>query len=403
MKKILIITIIFSCLLPWHAIQAQAALAKQLAGRILLQVESYGRAWYVDPLSLQRYYLQDGNEAYGLMRSKGLGITDADLSKIPTKANQRGDKKLVNRLKGRILLQVQQHGEAWYLNPTDGLRYYLADGPAAYELMKKFGLGIKNTHLAEISMNDSQVVQDTTLNDVAYVAFDGQNFIGGYNADQILPLASLSKLMTALVFFDTQPDWNKTITITPAEINYPASLAGDDPTSEVALSAGDTMTTFDLWVAMLVSSSNQATIALADNSGLSRIEFIQKMNAKAYELGLTKTKFFDPTGLDAHNVTTAKEMAKIAYAAFSNQKVLEADQYKDYTITAVNAAAESKDIKVLNRNYSLEKFNPEASKTGFLVEAQRTVTLKKNGNIIVVLHALSMKQRNDIIQKLIGL
>ena len=67
--------------------------------------------------------------------------------------------------------------------------------------------------------------------------------------------------------------------------------AGDDPTSEVALAAGDTMTIFDLWIAMLVSSSNQAAVALADNSGLSRTEFVQKMNTKSAELGLIKTKF----------------------------------------------------------------------------------------------------------------
>ncbi len=60
------------------------------------------------------------------------------------------DPKLVNKFKGRILLQVQGHGEAWYLNPADGKRYYLKDGTAAYEMMRKFGQGISSSDLDKI-------------------------------------------------------------------------------------------------------------------------------------------------------------------------------------------------------------------------------------------------------------
>ena len=58
-------------------------LAQKLAGRILLQVESKGEAWYVDPVSLKRIYMADGASAYVLLRDKGLGITNANLAKIP--------------------------------------------------------------------------------------------------------------------------------------------------------------------------------------------------------------------------------------------------------------------------------------------------------------------------------
>ena len=402
MKKILVITLIISSFGFSSPTLAAEDLATRLSGRILLQVESYGRAWYIEPVSLQRYYLSDGNEAYALMRNKGLGISDADLKKIPTQAGQTKDIKLVNRLKGRILLQVQQRGEAWYVNPVDGLRYYLKDGQAAYDLMRKMGLGIKNSDLSQIKMNAEQIVHDTTFNDVAYVYFDGQSFSGGYNADQILPLASLTKLMTALVFLDTNPNWNKLVTITQEQINYPKSLVGQDASSEVDLAAGDTVTIYDLWVAMLVASSNQAAVAVADASGLSRAEFVKKMNTKASDLGLVKTKFYDVSGLDSHNITTAKEMAKLAYAAFANADIISAGQQSAYVIGAINATS-TKQIAVTDRNYSLQQFFPDASKTGFLVEAQRTVAVKKNGGVAVVLHALSMSQRNAALKKLLGL
>jgi len=401
MKKIFAVTILILFIWP-HLVQAtETDLAQQLSGRILLQVESYGRAWYVDPIGKERYYLQDGNMAYEIMRNMSLGITNADFAKIPTARGQKANSKLVNRLLGRILLQVEKNGEAWYVNPTDGIRYYLKDGQAAYELMRKFALGITNENLAKIPMNKTQVAHDTCFNDVAYVKFDGTDFSDEYNADQILPLASLSKLMTALVLIDLKPNWDKQIIITQDQIDYPILYVGSDKSSEVDLAAGDKMTFYDLWVAMLVASSNQAAAALVDSTGLSKMEFLKLMNNKAQELELTKTKFYDVAGLDAHNITTPKEMAKIAYQAFSIAKITEAGENENYTIAATTSNGTAKAIDVLDRNYSLQKFEPQASKTGFLVEAQRTVALKKNDQIIVIMHALSMSQRNSIIEKLL--
>lgn len=403
MKKTFLLLTVVSLLFP---IISQAATAENLAqtlkGRILLQVESYGRAWYVDPINQERYYLKDGYTAYEIMRSMSLGITNANLNKIPTTKGQKADIKLVNRLKGRILLQVEKNGEAWYVNPVDGLRYYLRDGEAAYELMRKFALGITNKDLKTIPINKKQIIHDTCFDDVAYVKYDGINFSNEYYADQILPLASLSKLMTALVLLDINPDWNKKITITAEHIQYPKNYVGNDATSEIDLAVGDTMSFYDLWQAMLVSSSNQAAAALVDSTGLTVSKFAKLMNEKSQQLGLSKTIFFDVAGLDSHNVTTPREMAIIAYEAFNKSRIQEAGENKNYIINAVDIKGQTKEIKVLDRNYSLQKFNPQASKTGFLDEAQRTVAVKKDGQIIVIMHALSMNQRNSIIDKLLN-
>ncbi|MBN2884616.1 hypothetical protein JXE04_01700, partial [Patescibacteria group bacterium] len=138
-------------------------LMKRLAGQILLQVETKGQAWYLDPVSLKRYYLADGESAYQALRKFGLGITNFDLEHIPAAFNSSlidehaidhfdYSLPLINRLKGRILLQVENHGEAWYVNPADGLRYYLADGNAAYQIMRNLSLGINNTNLRSITV-----------------------------------------------------------------------------------------------------------------------------------------------------------------------------------------------------------------------------------------------------------
>ncbi|NTW22005.1 hypothetical protein HGA34_00485 [Candidatus Falkowbacteria bacterium] len=179
-----------------------AAIAKKLSGYILLQTESKGEAWYVYGTNSKRYYMADGSAAYQAMRKLGLGITNNDLSKIPIGirsdiggfdtdgdglANQleeaigtdsansdtdgdgyqdsnefnngfnplgsgklNYDLKFASRLKGKILLQTESKGEAWYVNPKDGKRYYLANGDAAYQIMRLLSLGISNQDLEQI-------------------------------------------------------------------------------------------------------------------------------------------------------------------------------------------------------------------------------------------------------------
>jgi S1-C subfamily serine protease len=175
-------------------------LAKKLSGKILLAVEDGGKAYYVDSKSLQKYYLADGNAAYNALKKFGVGITNANLNKIPVgiedrvlgvdsdndglddktevalgtnpnKADTDGDgykdgeevkngyspkgagksntsSAYAKGLEGKILLQVEGNGEAWYVH--NGMRYYLADGEAAYKIMKFLSLGITNADLSQI-------------------------------------------------------------------------------------------------------------------------------------------------------------------------------------------------------------------------------------------------------------
>jgi len=183
--------------------QANIQLTNRLKGRILLQVENHGEAWYVRPDNGNRIYMKDGDTAYGMMRDFGLGISNADLEKIPIGVEDRFEcidndndglcnkleeglgtdpndtdsdddgfddgaevksaynplgvgksaynSSLVNNVKGKIVLQVQSRGEAWYINPDDGKRYYMTDGEAAYQIMRYLSLGITNNDLEQIS------------------------------------------------------------------------------------------------------------------------------------------------------------------------------------------------------------------------------------------------------------
>src|SRR3989339_557671 len=189
-------------------ISTTSTLGKRLKGRILLQVEEHGEAWYVDLKSNKRYYMKNGFTAYEMMRKFGLGITNANLEKIPVGLDDRFKEKdtdgdgvpdkmeeavgsdpkktdtdgdgysdyteirngynpngsgkkdfdqgLLEKMKGNILLQVQSRGEAWYVNPDDGKRYYMKDGDSAYEIMRFLSLGITNEDLEEIEEGEME-------------------------------------------------------------------------------------------------------------------------------------------------------------------------------------------------------------------------------------------------------
>lgn len=162
-----IIMILIPMVLPSRA-NAAVDLAAQLSGRILLQVEAQGKAWYVDPVSRTRAYLGRPADAFQAMRFFGLGITDADLFKIPHSTSPAvSNSPLANRLSGRILLQTQQNGEAWYINPLNKKRYFLGRPQDAFNLMRNLGLGILNSNLASIRVHvrfpDTAAVQPPAM------------------------------------------------------------------------------------------------------------------------------------------------------------------------------------------------------------------------------------------------
>ncbi len=120
----------------------QVVQAASLNGRILLQVQDKGQAWYVNPLDSHRYYLGRPDDAYAVMRQLGLGISNTDLNSFLSAAPPR--------LAGRILLKVQDKGQAYYVDPLNLKLSYLGRPADAFNLMRAKGLGITNSDLLKI-------------------------------------------------------------------------------------------------------------------------------------------------------------------------------------------------------------------------------------------------------------
>ncbi|MFA5021849.1 MAG: serine hydrolase [Patescibacteria group bacterium] len=377
--------------------------ANDLLNQFLIQTESYNRLWYASRKTKVRYYISNDADLQWLIDKFSLKVSEKDLAKIAAnKKNKKTTAALLTKYKGQLIFGASNPKNIWYLNPADGIRYPVKDFKSFSDAIKIIGLKVKDQALRQVAMNKEQLTFDAAFPSVAYVKYDGTDFSDGFYNNTILPLASLSKVMTALVLMDQDLAWDKYVTVTQAEIDYPKIVVGDDATSEVSLQAGDQVKINDLWIAMLAASSNQAAVILADNCGLSRQEFVEQMNEKAKSFGLVKTKFHEMTGLNPDNISTAQEMAIMASFAFAKPKIALATNVTDYTFTVMGVDGNLREVNVKNRNYSLLAFKPDASKTGFLVEAQRNSVIKKDDKIIVVLHAASSVQRNQIITRLLN-
>ncbi|MFA6106830.1 MAG: CARDB domain-containing protein [Patescibacteria group bacterium] len=179
-----------------------SSLYKNLKGKIILKVESKGEAYWVDPGTEKMYSLGRPDDAFSVMRERGIGIKTADLEKIPlglasltgtdsdadglsdifedalgtdkskkdTDADGFDDKAELNsgyspkiknakmnldsgfsaKQKGKIFLQVEGKGEAWYINPADGKRYFLGRPADAFNVMRNLGLGISNSDFGKM-------------------------------------------------------------------------------------------------------------------------------------------------------------------------------------------------------------------------------------------------------------
>ena len=122
-------------------------LSSRMKGKILLQVEQNGEGWYVYPDNKKKYYLGRPADAFSIMRNLGLGIAHSELAGYLVA-------KFPSRLSGKILLDVEQNGEAYYVNSNDLRGYYLNRPADAFKIMRELGLGITNTDIRKIDVGE---------------------------------------------------------------------------------------------------------------------------------------------------------------------------------------------------------------------------------------------------------
>ncbi len=202
------------------------------------------------------------------------------------------------------------------------------------------------------------------------------------DADEPLPIASITKLLTMLVVLDTHPNFEGTVTMI-AEDN--ANVEG----SRLYVSEGETVRLIDLFYTSLVGSANNSTKAVARASGLDTETFVQRMNAKAAALGMTDAVFYDVTGLDPRNTASAHDIALLARTAFQTPLIRAALTTATHEFVTVDQHIHH---TIHNTNQLLDR--GIISKTGYLNEAGYTyVAQSSDGSLVVLLRQWSSDER----------
>ena len=186
------------------------------------------------------------------------------------------------------------------------------------------------------------------------------------NANQIMPIASITKLMTAMVVLDGSPNLNAPITISDDDIDM---LRG----SRSRLSVGTVITREYALLLALMSSENRAAHALARHYPGGMPAFLAAMNVKAQALGMRDTHFEDPTGLTSNNVSTANDLAKMVKAAHRYPLIREFS-----TTSGATVDIGGRDLEFHNTNPLVKSASWEVglSKTGYIQEAGKCLVMQ---------------------------
>jgi D-alanyl-D-alanine carboxypeptidase len=205
------------------------------------------------------------------------------------------------------------------------------------------------------------------------------------NADQLVPIASLTKLVTAVLVRRLIPDATR-ITITKSVMATYGNTAG--------FSAGETFTADDLLYPLLMVSSNDAAEAYAQYYG--RAKFIQAMNDFTQSIGAYRTSFADPAGLDPKSVSTANDMAlTLDWIRKNDPAILAVTELKAKTIRSHTW---------INPTHFLSWSYYQGGKNGYLPESDRTTaslfTLGTNKDIYAVVVLGSSDRDSDVIKLL---
>lgn len=229
-------------------------------------------------------------------------------------------------------------------------------------------LGLRS-QLTEIALNSSAVMvvdQDTGLP------------LLEKNSDVALPIASITKVMTAIVTLDADLSLSEFITIEKEDTQL-------EKYSASRLSVGARFTRAELLHLALMSSENRAAQALGRSYPGGLNAFADAMNRKAEALGMTNSKFVEPTGLSSQNVSTPRDLSRLVNAAYSYPLVREYSTDREAIVRVGGRQQQFRNTNALTRS---EQWEIGLSKTGFIRDAGKCLVMQAaidNQNVIIVM------------------
>jgi D-alanyl-D-alanine endopeptidase (penicillin-binding protein 7) len=226
------------------------------------------------------------------------------------------------------------------------------------------------------------------------------------NSRETLSIASLTKLIAMKVFLDRKIKLTKKITYKTADENYNYQYVDKSESGSLKVKEGDTLTVKDALYAALVGSANNMVETLVRVSGLTRNNFIKKMNDTAKKFGATQTKFIEPTGLSPENVSSARDYAIITKKAIAAQPLIKTISSAAVYKLSLSNRKKVFSIKNPNHLFSDKTLPIIGSKTGYLNESgyclmTRVKNKKGEAIVAVTLGATSKNNSFESMKKLL--
>jgi len=198
------------------------------------------------------------------------------------------------------------------------------------------------------------------------------------HSDVAMPIASITKLMTALVVLDAKQPLDEAIEVTEADRDLPKAAFS-------RLTVGTTLSRGDLMHLALMASENRAAHALGSNYPGGLPAMVEAMNAKAAELGMTNSHFVDPTGLSSQNVASPEDLSKLVIAASHNSTIREFSTDRHYAVKVRRHMVEFRNTDNLVANPT---WNIIVQKTGYIAEAGKCLVMAaviEGRSVVIVL------------------
>jgi len=186
------------------------------------------------------------------------------------------------------------------------------------------------------------------------------------NQSAVLPIASITKLMTAMVILDAGVSLEQRVAISDEDYDLVKGTRS-------RLRPGTVLTRDELLLLALMASENRAAFSLARTYPGGPAAFVAAMNAKARSLGMNDTQFTDPTGLSSANVSTAQDLAQLVRAAHEYPLIR---QYSTRESATVHAFGRALDFRNTNRLVRNAHWDIGLSKTGYISEAGRCLVMR---------------------------
>jgi serine-type D-Ala-D-Ala endopeptidase (penicillin-binding protein 7) len=226
----------------------------------------------------------------------------------------------------------------------------------------------------------AQPIRDPKLKSSSVLIIDqsDSSVLYSRHPDVAMPIASITKLMTALVVLDAKQSLDEPIQITDADRDFPKSAFS-------RLTVGTTLSRGDLMHLALMSSENRAAHALGNNYPGGLPAMVAAMNTKAAQLGMTSSHFVDPTGLSSENVASPEDLTKLVIAASHNPTIREYSTDSHYAVKVRRHMVEFRNTDNLVANPA---WNIIVQKTGYITEAGKCLVMAaviEGRSVVIVL------------------